>query len=503
MFDDIDINENEAPIRRSSAQIRQFNPEPHLVVIHKSTTGFGFNVKGQVSEGGQLRSINGELYAPLQHVSAVLGAGAAEKAGLLRGDRILEVNGVNVEGATHRQVVELIRQGGDKLQLVVISVTSDMLEEETYADETQPSLKYDYTEKRSLPITIPTYQKVQTIAETFMAFNLHMAGRHLGSRRYSEFVTLDRLLKEEFPDFQFPKLPSKWPFHMTEQRLDARRRGLESYLEKVCTIKVIADCDIVQEFLMEDSPPVTANLHVALRVLLPNHHAVVLSLNRNSDTTTVFDMVMEELGFSSEARRYTALFEMIDATFERKLKPRECPHNIYIQNYSSAASSCIVLKKWCFDVRKERELCLNDAKFAQLCFYQAVNDVNTANINVKKDKLYQLKALQTEDSGFEYLEALRMMSGYGEVAFPPKKNLELEWSYLEDYQLSNDATSVLLRIKRDNIVEPLFINTEYAEYICDVIDRIMFERGAKLHVLDSNLAGSSLIYIWIFSRKTR
>lgn len=54
-------------------------------------TGFGFNVKGQVSEGGQLRSINGELYAPLQHVSAVLRGGAAAKAGLLKGDRILQV----------------------------------------------------------------------------------------------------------------------------------------------------------------------------------------------------------------------------------------------------------------------------------------------------------------------------------------------------------------------------------------------------------------------------
>ncbi|KAH8345298.1 hypothetical protein KR067_007592, partial [Drosophila pandora] len=50
-----------------------------------------FNVRGQVSEGGQLRSINGELYAPLQHVSAVLENGAAEKAGIKKGDRILEV----------------------------------------------------------------------------------------------------------------------------------------------------------------------------------------------------------------------------------------------------------------------------------------------------------------------------------------------------------------------------------------------------------------------------
>ncbi|CAG11858.1 unnamed protein product [Tetraodon nigroviridis] len=44
-----------------------------------------------VSEGGQLRSINGELYAPLQHVSAVLPGGAADRAGISKGDRILEV----------------------------------------------------------------------------------------------------------------------------------------------------------------------------------------------------------------------------------------------------------------------------------------------------------------------------------------------------------------------------------------------------------------------------
>lgn len=64
---------------------------PRVVTINKTETGFGFNVRGQVSEGGQLRSINGELYAPLQHVSAVLDHGAAELAGIRKGDRILEV----------------------------------------------------------------------------------------------------------------------------------------------------------------------------------------------------------------------------------------------------------------------------------------------------------------------------------------------------------------------------------------------------------------------------
>lgn len=64
---------------------------PRVVKICKTETGFGFNVRGQISEGGQLRSINGQLYAPLQHVSACLDNGAAEKAGIKKGDRILEV----------------------------------------------------------------------------------------------------------------------------------------------------------------------------------------------------------------------------------------------------------------------------------------------------------------------------------------------------------------------------------------------------------------------------
>ena len=53
--------------------------EPRTVTLVKTDTGFGFNVRGQVNEGGQLKSIGGKLYGPLQHVSAVLTGGAAER----------------------------------------------------------------------------------------------------------------------------------------------------------------------------------------------------------------------------------------------------------------------------------------------------------------------------------------------------------------------------------------------------------------------------------------
>lgn len=84
-----DSDESSPP---SSPDIQDGDPgKPREVTITKSETGFGFNVRGQVSEGGVLKSINGVLYAPLQHVSAVLEGGAAQRAGIRKGDRILEV----------------------------------------------------------------------------------------------------------------------------------------------------------------------------------------------------------------------------------------------------------------------------------------------------------------------------------------------------------------------------------------------------------------------------
>ena len=56
-----------------------------LPSLYENLSTVDINFLPQVSEGGQLKSINGELYAPLQHVSAVLEGGAAAKAGILKG----------------------------------------------------------------------------------------------------------------------------------------------------------------------------------------------------------------------------------------------------------------------------------------------------------------------------------------------------------------------------------------------------------------------------------
>lgn len=263
------------------------NPGPRVVHIKKTETGFGFNVRGQVNEGGPLKSINGRLYAPLQYVSAVLEGGAAETAGLLMGDRILEVNGVDVEGATHKTVVDLIKSGSDELTLTVISVSPNEAAKLEPSEEATSCNTYDYSEERSLPISIPEFTWVETNpngtiqtdgsrtsikeylenadthhsqynhsqdnspGERYVVYSIYMAGRHLCSRRYREFAQLHNNLKREFSDFNFPKLPGKWPLRLSDQQLDTRRRGLERYLERVCAVRVIFESDIIQDFLTD------------------------------------------------------------------------------------------------------------------------------------------------------------------------------------------------------------------------------------------------------------
>ena len=82
----------ESSSAQSSVMTKSETPvNDRVVKIVKSETGFGFNVGGQVNEGAHLVSIDGQLYSPLQHVSFVMKGGAADKAGILKGDGILEV----------------------------------------------------------------------------------------------------------------------------------------------------------------------------------------------------------------------------------------------------------------------------------------------------------------------------------------------------------------------------------------------------------------------------
>jgi sorting nexin-27 len=77
---------------------------------------------------------------------------------------------------------------------------------------------------------------------------------------------------------------------------------------------------------------------------------------------------------------------------ERKVQPNEYPHSLYIANYSTAAATCLVVKRWLFDLDTELAT-YEDPVSLEFVFQEAIENVNRGHIGTE-DKLYHLKALQ-------------------------------------------------------------------------------------------------------------
>ncbi|CAD5122112.1 DgyrCDS10562 [Dimorphilus gyrociliatus] len=328
-------------------------------------------------------------------------------------------NGANVEGSTHKHVVDLIKSGGDVLTLTVISVPRQVAERLEPSDESSGPSTVDYSDKRSLPITIPDYETLRDSDSRFIVYHIHMAGRHLCSRRYREFSNIHNILKREFPDFQFPKFPGKWPFTMSEQQLDARRRGLEQYLEKVCSVRVIADSDGMQEFLGTQSENGTSDKsEVQLKILLPDKNIASIIISKDADARKVHSLVTKKIGMKTEIAKHFALFEIVDTNFDRKIMDQEQPHSIYIQNYNTAAPSCIALKKWLFNIELEKEILYEDQLARSFVFHNVTEDISKGNIKVKPSKVSHINVLKKANRIDKYLLEVASFDNYGEIAFP-------------------------------------------------------------------------------------
>uniref|UniRef100_A0A8C7Z0G5 Na(+)/H(+) exchange regulatory cofactor NHE-RF1 n=1 Tax=Oryzias sinensis TaxID=183150 RepID=A0A8C7Z0G5_9TELE len=87
-------------------------PRPRLCVIQRGPNGYGFN-------------LHSERARPGQYIRAVDEHSPAERAGLQPQDRIVQVNGVSVEGKAHSDVVAAIKAGGRETRLLVVDPDAD------------------------------------------------------------------------------------------------------------------------------------------------------------------------------------------------------------------------------------------------------------------------------------------------------------------------------------------------------------------------------------------
>ncbi|XP_039217115.1 tyrosine-protein phosphatase non-receptor type 13 isoform X1 [Crotalus tigris] len=86
------------------------------VRLAKNENGLGISVTVLFDKGGVNTNVKyGGLY-----VKAIIPKGAAEADGRIqKGDRVLSVNGITLEGATHKQAVEIMRNTGQEVHLVL------------------------------------------------------------------------------------------------------------------------------------------------------------------------------------------------------------------------------------------------------------------------------------------------------------------------------------------------------------------------------------------------
>ncbi|XP_073730452.1 disks large homolog 2 isoform X33 [Misgurnus anguillicaudatus] len=79
--------------------------EPRKIVLHKGSTGLGFNIVGGEDGEGIF-------------VSFILAGGPADLSGeLRRGDQILSVNGIDLRGATHEQAAAALKGAGQTVTI--------------------------------------------------------------------------------------------------------------------------------------------------------------------------------------------------------------------------------------------------------------------------------------------------------------------------------------------------------------------------------------------------
>ncbi|XP_064007154.1 Na(+)/H(+) exchange regulatory cofactor NHE-RF1 [Pogoniulus pusillus] len=102
----------EPAVREPSSGGQREELRPRLCHMKKGANGYGFNLHSDKTRPGQ-------------YVRAVDPDSPAEAAGLAPQDRIVEVNGVCMEGKQHSDVVAAIKAGGDETRLLVVDVLTD------------------------------------------------------------------------------------------------------------------------------------------------------------------------------------------------------------------------------------------------------------------------------------------------------------------------------------------------------------------------------------------
>ncbi|XP_058518672.1 SH3 and multiple ankyrin repeat domains protein 2 isoform X2 [Ochotona princeps] len=115
--------------------------EKTVVLQKKDSEGFGFVLRGAKADTPIEEFTPTPAFPALQYLESVDEGGVAWQAGLRTGDFLIEVNNENVVKVGHRQVVNMIRQGGNHLLLKVVTVSRNLDPDDTARKKAPPPPK--------------------------------------------------------------------------------------------------------------------------------------------------------------------------------------------------------------------------------------------------------------------------------------------------------------------------------------------------------------------------
>uniref|UniRef100_A0A674F5V7 SH3 and multiple ankyrin repeat domains 2b n=1 Tax=Salmo trutta TaxID=8032 RepID=A0A674F5V7_SALTR len=112
--------------------------EKTVVLQKKDNEGFGFVLRGAKADTPIEEFTPTPAFPALQYLESVDEGGVAWRAGLRNGDFLIEVNQENVVKVGHKQVVNTIRHGGNRLIIKVVTVSRNLDPDDTARKKGKP-----------------------------------------------------------------------------------------------------------------------------------------------------------------------------------------------------------------------------------------------------------------------------------------------------------------------------------------------------------------------------